>query len=133
MSDIVLVTTVLGPTLETTEICVSSEPKTYRAGRWSVNGEDCGLVDASAVDSSEENGGCTADQIKPPRDGACYDPILHNLAFLEGETSTRCDNSSTCDNVSYMKNEDQGMIIPDSATQVGGVLGAFEKITILGP
>ena len=90
LTDVVLVSTILTPALETTELCVSTSPKTYRGGHWYVNKEDCGLLDSQAVETGEELGGCPVDQRKPPRDGMCYDPVLHNLAFIEGDTSTRC-------------------------------------------
>ena len=128
LTDVVLVSTILTPALETTEICVSTSPKTYRGARWYVNGEDCGLLDSQAIESTEELGGCPIDQRKPPRNGSCYDPILHNLAFIEGDTSTRCENSTTCDNITYMKNEDIGEVIPGSSNN--DLIGNFIEITV---
>ena len=85
-------------------------------------------MDSQAVETGEELGGCPVDQRKPPRDGMCYDPVLHNLAFIEGDTSMRCTNSTTCNSVTYMKREDKGTAVPNSTTNA--TIGDFVEITV---
>ena len=58
----------------------------------------------------------------------CYDPILHNLAFIEGDTTTRCTNATTCNNITYMKREDKGTAVPNSSANA--LIGDFVEITV---
>jgi hypothetical protein len=96
LSDVVLIGTIMGPALETTEVCIEGTNKTFKGGKWSVNGELCGLVDQHASDLDQA--GCTADQIKPPRDGKCYSRQKHNMVFFEDDANTTCQTNRTkCD------------------------------------
>eukprot|EP00939_MAST-03C_sp_MAST-3C-sp1_P002021 g2021.t1 len=119
LSDVVLIGTIVGPALESTTVCVSSsnvQHCTYgncngtffKQGRWSVSGDDCGLVDQYAQDNSA---GCPVDQRKGPKDSMCYTRSKHSMLFFEGQTSTHCDTITTvaeCDVPKNMQYFDTG-------------------------